>query len=45
MPRHSEWPDSLTPAAFQILMALADEDRHGLGIVDEVESRTDGALI
>ena len=22
-------------------MALADEDRHGLGIVDEVEARTD----
>jgi len=44
MPRHSDWPDSLTPAAFQILMALADADRHGLGIVDEVETRTDGEV-
>jgi len=44
MPRRSDWPDSLTPAAFQILLALADEDRHGLGIVDEVESRTGGGV-
>jgi len=44
MPRRSDWPDSLTPAAFQILMALADEDRHGLGIVDEVEARTGGEV-
>ena len=42
MPRRSDWPDSLTPAAFQILLALADEDRHGLGIMDEVEGRTSG---
>jgi len=42
MPRRSDWPDSLTPAAFQILLALADEDRHGLGIMDEVEDRTAG---
>ena len=34
----------MTPAAFQILMALADEARHGLGIVDEVEERTEGAI-
>jgi DNA-binding PadR family transcriptional regulator len=44
MPRHSDLPESLTPAAFQILMALADKARHGLGIVDEVEDRTDGAV-
>ena len=43
MPRHRELPESLTPSAFQILMALADEARHGLGIVDEVETRTEGA--
>ena len=42
MARRSDWPDTLTPAAFQILMALADEDRHGLGIMDEVEHRTGG---
>ena len=44
MTRRSDWPDSLTPAAFHILMALADEDRHGLGIVDEVEARTQGEV-
>ncbi len=32
----------ITSSVFYILMALADEDRHGLGIVDEVERRTGG---
>ena len=44
MSRHSDLPESLTQAAFQILMALADEARHGLGIVAEVETRTEGAI-
>jgi DNA-binding PadR family transcriptional regulator len=44
MPRRRDLPDSLTPAAFQILMALADEPRHGLGIVEEVSVRTDGGV-
>lgn len=44
MPRRSTWPDTLTPAAFHILMALADEDRHGLGIVDEVDRRSGGEV-
>ena len=44
MPRSPELPDSLTPAAFQILLALADEDRHGLGIVEEVKERTGGEV-
>jgi DNA-binding PadR family transcriptional regulator len=44
MPRKNDLPDSLTPAAFQILMALADEARHGLGIVDEVEERSGGEI-
>lgn len=44
MARKSEWPHTLTPAAVHILLALADEDRHGLGIVDEVERRTDGEV-
>ncbi len=34
----------LTTASFHILLALADADRHGLGIVEEVESRSDGEL-
>ena len=35
---------SLTPAMFHILLALADSQRHGLGIVHEVERRTDGSV-
>ena len=31
-----------TPAMFQILLALADGDRHGYGILREVEARTGG---
>ena len=42
MAGRSEWPDTLTPAAVHILLALADEERHGLGIMDEVERRSEG---
>ena len=35
----------LTPAVFHILLALADEDRHGYGIMKEVEFRTDGRVM
>ena len=34
----------LTPIAFDILLALADGDRHGYGILQEVESRSGTAL-
>ena len=34
----------LTPAVFHILLAVADEDRHGLGIMADVEERTHGAV-
>jgi DNA-binding PadR family transcriptional regulator len=34
----------LPPATFHILMALADEDRHGYAIIQDVADRTDGAL-
>ena len=44
MPRRSDWPETLTSAAFHILLALADADRHGLGIVEEVEGRTHGEV-
>lgn len=40
-------PESLLPlpnAAFHILLALADEDRHGYGIIGDIETRTGGAL-
>ena len=34
----------LTPLAFQVLLALADQDRHGYGIIREVDTRTDGLI-
>jgi DNA-binding PadR family transcriptional regulator len=37
-------PSPLKPAVFHILLALSDEQRHGLGIADEVEEITAGAL-
>jgi DNA-binding PadR family transcriptional regulator len=33
-----------TPAVFHILLVLAAGDRHGLGIADEVEAASGGAL-
>ena len=35
---------SPSEAVFQILLSLADEPRHGLGIAEEVETRTDGRV-
>lgn len=34
----------LPPAAFHILVALADDDRHGYAIIQEVASRTGGGV-
>jgi DNA-binding PadR family transcriptional regulator len=34
----------LTPVAFEILLALADGERHGYSILQEVETRSDGAV-
>lgn len=34
----------VTSSVFYILLALADKDRHGLGIAEEVERRTEGAV-
>jgi DNA-binding PadR family transcriptional regulator len=34
----------LTPAVFQILLALSDGERHGYGIMREVAERTHGTL-
>ena len=34
----------LPPAMFHILMALADEDRHGYAIIQEVKARTEGEV-
>ncbi len=38
-------PTPLTPAVFHILLALADGERHGYGIMQEVSARTDGKVI
>jgi DNA-binding PadR family transcriptional regulator len=34
----------LTPPVFHILLALADEERHGYGIMQDVARQTDNAL-
>ena len=34
----------LPQAVFQILVALADRDRHGYAVMQDVAARTDGAL-
>lgn len=34
----------LTPLVFQVLLALADEPRHGYGIIGEVDVRTGGVI-
>ncbi len=47
MPAEQPIPESMLPlpaASFHILMALADEDRHGYGIILDVRARTGGEL-
>ena len=34
----------ISPAMFHVMVALADEDRHGYAIMKEVAARTDGAV-
>src|SRR5712691_2110535 len=34
----------LPPAAFHVLMSLADDDRHGYAIIQDVAARTGGEL-
>lgn len=34
----------LTPAVFHILLALADGEKHGYGIMKEVTTRTEGSM-
>ena len=34
----------LTPLMFQILVAVAEQDRHGYAITQEIEARTGGAF-
>jgi DNA-binding PadR family transcriptional regulator len=35
---------ALTPAVFHILLALADDERHGYGIMQEIAARTEGEV-
>ena len=35
----------LTPAVFNILLALADSEKHGYGIMLEVEANTNGRIL
>ena len=47
MPPDTFDPDSLLPlptAVFHILVALADRDRHGYAVLQDVLERTEGAL-
>jgi DNA-binding PadR family transcriptional regulator len=39
-----EPPAPLTPAVFHILLALADGERHGYGIMQEISARSGGAM-
>ena len=44
---HTPTPDSflpLPPAVFHILLAVADEDRHGYAIIQDVAARTNGGV-
>jgi DNA-binding PadR family transcriptional regulator len=43
-PARSPDPPALEPHWFQILLALADHDLHGLGIMHEVLERTGGRM-
>jgi DNA-binding PadR family transcriptional regulator len=44
MPRAHPDPPPLPPHWFQILLALADRDLHGLGVMHEVLERTGGHM-
>lgn len=37
-------PAPLTPAVFHVLVALADEERHGYALLKAVEAQTDGRV-
>ena len=41
---HTEPSSPLTPAMFNVLLALADGDKHGYAILKEVEEQTNGEV-
>ena len=44
MERTSARPQPMKPAEFHILLVLAGRDLHGLGIAQEIDETTDGAI-
>lgn len=47
MPKKEQTPEAmlpLTPAVFHILLALADGEKHGYGIMKEVSQHTEGSI-
>src|SRR5712691_10093673 len=44
LPREAESLVPLQPATFHVMLAVADEDRHGYAIIQDVAERTGGAL-
>jgi DNA-binding PadR family transcriptional regulator len=42
--RDADASQSLTPTMFYILLALGDVERHGYGIMQELETRTEGRV-
>ena len=43
-PIHGQFDQPLSPAVFHILLALAPRERHGYGIMREVEADTGGTM-
>jgi DNA-binding PadR family transcriptional regulator len=43
-PSKQDTPLLLSEQAFHVLLALADEDRHGYGVMREIHERTGGAV-
>ncbi len=41
---HPDPPLPLTPALFQVLLALADGEKHGYAILKEVQEQTEGEV-
>ncbi len=44
MKHEDDGPARISPAMFHVMVALAEEDRHGYAIMKEVAAQTDGAV-
>ena len=44
MPKSGKTPAPLTPAVLHILLALSTQERHGYGIMKQVEADSDGKV-